>query len=65
MYITPCLGVCSFDHETQVCSGCGRTFSEYKEWPNMNDDQRMFIMKRLGFGKRMSREERLRRYDRG
>jgi predicted Fe-S protein YdhL (DUF1289 family) len=65
MYVTPCKSICQIDASTWVCIGCNRTKKEIDNWPNMTDDERMSIMKRLGYGKRISREERMRRYDRG
>lgn len=63
--ITPCTGVCKVLETTQTCTGCGRTAQELLEWNSYTEEQRMEIMRRLGYGKRMGREERLRRYDRG
>ena len=65
MYITPCVSVCQVDAFTGVCIGCGRTQKQINHWNDYTDDQRMEVMKSLGYGKRMSKEERLRRYDRG
>lgn len=63
--ITPCVAVCKIDPVTSVCKGCGRTYEEIQDWAGFTNDQRMEIMRRLGYGKRMGREERLRRYERG
>jgi predicted Fe-S protein YdhL (DUF1289 family) len=63
--ITPCISVCQMDPSTQTCKGCNRTAQEIREWMRYDDEKRMEIMRRLGYGVRMSREERLRRYDRG
>lgn len=63
--ITPCVANCTLDPVTAVCKGCGRTYEEIKDWNGFTDEQRMEIMIRLGYGKRMGRQERLRRYDKG
>jgi len=62
--ITPCVSLCNID-ETDKCTGCKRTSEEIRDWYAYTSEQRMDIMRRLGYGKRMGREERLRRYDRG
>ncbi len=63
--ITPCIGLCRIDPDTQTCKGCKRTRLEVQRWSEMADAERQSIMTRLGYYKRMGREERLRRYDRG
>lgn len=63
--ITPCVGICCLNELTHTCKGCGRTYEEIQDWGSFTDEKRMEIMKRLGYGKRMGRQERLRRYDRG
>jgi uncharacterized protein len=63
--ITPCISVCKMDETTNVCIGCNRTAEEVRDWYQYSPDQRMEVMRRLGYGKRAGREERLRRYDRG
>lgn len=50
--ITPCIALCKLDSETRVCEGCGRTQMEIFMWTRYSDDQRMEVMKRLGYGKR-------------
>jgi len=62
--ITPCISVCTVG-ENGKCIGCDRTPEEIRDWYTYTSDQRMEIMRRLGYGKRMGREERLRRYERG
>ena len=55
LYITPCVGICSINPATQQCLGCGRTTLEIRCWKEYNYEQRMVVMKRLGFGRRRSR----------
>jgi predicted Fe-S protein YdhL (DUF1289 family) len=61
--ITPCIGVCKIDQE--ICVSCKRTKKQIDNWSSYTPEERMEIMRTLGYGKRMGREERLRRYDRG
>ena len=64
--ITPCLAICKVDNQTLVCRACGRTREQIQKWSTYTDDERLNIMRQLGYAnKRMGREERLRRYDRG
>ena len=65
MYVTPCISVCKIDPITNECIGCKRTQEEIKDWITYTPEQRLAVMQRLGYGKRISREEKLRRYDRG
>lgn len=60
MYITPCVQVCRIDVESKTCNGCGRTIDEIREWTSYTEEERMAIMKRLGYGKR-TRNRRNRR----
>lgn len=65
MYITPCISVCKIDPVTQICIGCKRTLEEVRDWTSFSSQQRLEVMQRLGYGKRVGREEKLRRYERG
>lgn len=69
MYITPCLSICNFDSHTGVCIGCKRTKEQVDNWSSYTYEERMAVMKELGYGKRSGRhesqEERMRRYDHG
>lgn len=62
--ISPCVGLCRLN-EDGVCIGCKRTKLEVQSWSQMSSSERRLVMERLGYYKRMGREERLRRYDRG
>lgn len=55
MYITPCIGVCIADPETRLCRGCKRTVWEIRNWNKYTDEERMEVMRRLGYGKRKKR----------
>ena len=50
MYITPCVSLCKL--EDGKCIGCGRTREEIARWTRFTDDERMAVMKRLGYGQR-------------
>jgi uncharacterized protein len=63
--ITPCISICKVDEVTKICIGCKRTKQEIDDWYSYTPEQRMDIMRRLGYGKRVGREERLRNYERG
>ena len=65
MYVTPCISVCKIDEDTNLCLGCNRTKEEIRNWPNMTSEERLVVMRRLGYGQRIGRVERLRRYARG
>ena len=52
LYISPCVGICDVDENTQKCIGCGRTRHEISKWIQLSHRERMIIMKRLGYGKR-------------
>ena len=55
LYITPCIGVCKA--ENGICKGCGRTIEEISRWPRLSYEERMTIMRRLGFAKRRKKSE--------
>lgn len=52
MYVTPCISVCRIDKNTRKCEGCGRTIEEISNWASYSDDERLDIMRKLGYGKR-------------
>lgn len=52
MYVTPCINVCRLDPLTRVCEGCKRTQMEIFMWTKYTDEERMEVMRRLGYGKR-------------
>ena len=56
MYITPCRSICRVDINTNMCEGCGRTVEEIRMWTKYTHDQRMEVMKRLGYGRRTSKK---------
>lgn len=61
MYISPCVQICRIDAFTHTCIGCGRTIKEISDWSGMTYYERNKIMKRLGYGKRTSTQDRMAR----
>ena len=58
MYITPCVQICKIDVKLRICTGCGRTIDEIREWTSYTDKQRMDIMRKLGYGIRKKKSRR-------
>ena len=56
LFISPCIGICTIDKDTQNCIGCGRNRYEISKWIKLSHTERMEIMKRLGYGKRKNRK---------
>jgi predicted Fe-S protein YdhL (DUF1289 family) len=54
MYITPCVSICKILEGK--CVGCGRTLEEIAKWRSYSDEERLDIMKRLGYGIRRNRK---------
>jgi len=50
MYVTPCMSICKIIEG--ICVGCGRTKDEICMWMQMDDEERLSIMRRLSYGKR-------------
>lgn len=55
MYITPCMSICKIVEG--ICVGCGRTKDEICMWMQMDDEERISIMRRLGYGKRRQKSK--------
>ena len=53
MYVTPCQSICKIVEG--ICAGCGRTKEEICMWMQMDEEKRLLIMHRLGYGKRRKR----------
>ena len=41
---SPCIRVCSIEHDTGLCTGCGRTLAEIAGWIGMSAAERRAIM---------------------
>jgi predicted Fe-S protein YdhL (DUF1289 family) len=53
----PCIGHCSTALGDDVCRGCGRTFEEVTRWPEMTEEERRAVNRRLA---QVRREQALR-----
>ena len=57
MYITPCVSICKILEGK--CVGCGRTREEIAKWRSYSDEERLDIMRKLGYGnKRTNRRNK-------
>ena len=56
LFISPCIGICTLDQDSQNCLGCGRTKNEISKWIQLSHDERMVIMTRLGYGQRKNKK---------
>ena len=45
--ISPCVGVCSIDTQSDLCIGCLRTSSEIAMWPQIDKQRAYQIMKEI------------------
>jgi predicted Fe-S protein YdhL (DUF1289 family) len=45
---SPCIKVCNFDFEKEICKSCYRTLSEISRWSRMTDEEKMETIKQLG-----------------
>lgn len=46
MIPSPCNGICTLDHN-DVCQGCGRNVNEISSWRDMNDKEKIEVLKRI------------------
>ncbi len=44
---SPCVKICTYDAQSGLCSGCGRTLAEITDWFSMTDAQRRAVMEEL------------------
>ena len=44
---SPCIKICTYNPETGLCQGCGRTLEEIGAWFSMSDDERRVVMEKL------------------
>tara|TARA_Y100000991_G_C21653786_1_gene213632 strand:+ start:245 stop:481 length:237 start_codon:yes stop_codon:yes gene_type:complete len=45
--ISPCIGVCSIDPESQLCTGCLRSSDEIAIWSQIDNKKALEIMKEI------------------
>jgi len=44
---SPCIGLCNYNNDQEVCRGCGRTVEEVINWHTFDDEQKIAINQRL------------------
>jgi predicted Fe-S protein YdhL (DUF1289 family) len=44
---SPCIKICTYDPESSLCRGCGRTLEEIGGWFSMTDAERRAVMEEL------------------
>ena len=44
---SPCIKICTYDPESGLCHGCGRTLEEIGAWFSMTDAERRAVMIQL------------------
>jgi hypothetical protein len=44
---SPCAKICTYDPDSRLCLGCGRTLEEIGDWFAMTDAQRRAVMEQL------------------
>jgi len=44
---SPCIKICTYDPESGLCRGCGRTLDEIGGWFSMTDAERRAVMEIL------------------
>ena len=45
--ISPCIGVCKLDIDSNICVGCFRTVDEIANWPQLDNEKAMQIMRQI------------------
>ena len=45
--ISPCVGVCSIDPKSKLCLGCLRSSEEIANWPQIDNQKALEIMKEI------------------
>ena len=53
MYVTPCVSLCKL--EDGECIGCGRTREQIARWTGYTDEERLDIMRKLGYGNKRTK----------
>jgi len=65
LYVTPCIGVCTINKDSRKCEGCNRSIEDISNWSKYTHEERMIIMRKLGYGKRKSKQRRTSSKNRG
>ena len=45
--VSPCIGVCAMNEQTNLCEGCFRSIEEIRDWWDMTPESRNKIMNKL------------------
>ncbi len=45
--VSPCIGVCAMNEQTNLCEGCFRSIEEIRDWWDMTPDSRNQVMDKL------------------
>ena len=45
--VSPCIGVCAMNEQTNLCEGCFRSIEEIRDWWDMTPESRNKIMDKL------------------
>ncbi|MDC3273603.1 DUF1289 domain-containing protein [Alphaproteobacteria bacterium] len=45
--ISPCIGVCKLDINSNICLGCLRNAEEIANWPQLDNEKAMQIMEQI------------------
>ena len=45
--ISPCIGVCKLDIDSNMCVGCLRSADEIANWPQLDNEKAMQIMRQI------------------
>jgi predicted Fe-S protein YdhL (DUF1289 family) len=45
--ISPCIGVCKLEIDSNICVGCLRTAEEIANWPQLDNEKAMQILRQI------------------
>jgi uncharacterized protein len=43
---SPCINVCVYDFDSDICTGCGRTLEEISDWNFYDNQKKLKIIKK-------------------
>jgi len=58
--VSPCIGVCQMDPDSELCRGCWRTIDEIASWSALDRDGRLAVIQRLRERRRAAGQDRRR-----
>ena len=56
LFISPCIGVCTIDQNTQQCIGCGRTLEEISKWTQLSHIEKNGSDEKIGLWEKKKKE---------